>query len=79
MYNMIEKRQDLVTNTFADNLTKNFMKNKVYEADLMLLTRDLMKFFDSGIASVTTNSKGLFEYTINALKSLVSTGNTGSG
>ena len=42
------------------------------------LMRDLMKYFDSGVAGITKNSKGLFEFTIQSISNLLKT-NTDKG
>ena len=61
----------MLTPVLASEFVLQGIKNRVYDEQYFLLIRDLIQYFNRGVAGVTQNCKGLFDFTINALRKLV--------
>ena len=62
------KQPHLVTQQFAQKFTNTAIRHKVYQAKFVETLRDLMDFFDRGIAGIVgEKAKQLFEFSINSI------------
>ena len=67
---MIKQHTDLVSYELANKVITMTLKSKVTQTHIVETIRDLMRHFDKGIAGITNDSVGLFNYTINGFKNV---------
>jgi hypothetical protein len=67
----IRERPELVDYVLAHRIVTATIKSKVWHTNLVETVRDLLRHFDKGISGITNDGVGLFTYSINSMKTLM--------